>query len=586
MRNSNNIFNLVVLFLALLNLAEYRFLNVLGVWNNFFAWILLISAFLCFEFKKIDKKTFVKIKKFLQKSRKELVVIIILALATRFLFLNNLPFVVVGDSLREVGTNALLFIDNDRNDVFKMGSYSGYGNLMPFFGRILVEFLGTINEVSLLISATIGSLTIVLLYLFMGMVFDKRSALFSSLFMIFSSRHLYYSRTEAVIVSPLLFLLLALFFIYFMRLFKKGFYLFGLVMGLSFHFYVATRPIFFLLLVFLFFIYLYDFIKKRVDFKQVFNYLVMVVVGFVVGMGPALANLSVSNTGAGSMILKQQYFIGLGLVQKASYLAGQYFSALANNLVSTTSSIHYPITSPILEYPLYVIFCMSLMVYLINYKRVSNIFSNLFLFLFFSLPFFLQVLSSDIYQDQRNVTNILVAILFIFSFLFKKELFGKKMARVVQILLVFALSINIFFTIKSHFFSRDPYISHSIIEQDLFSIEAVTRDILKVKKEGEGGEQAFLIVSEQSVFLHILEKIGYHTHPHKFALISPDEFLKNKIYYEHSFSNIYLTGCFDYDLEGYEKFKTVCKNSYSRYDCPFFSSSEVGFYEYGFCRRD
>jgi len=563
----------IVLLLALFNICFYCFLLSEGnikfglTWWIFFCWVFCLLLSIIIGWLRINKGFRDNLKKIIKLDWGYLIVVIFWAASLRLICLPGLDFILVGDSLREAGFNSLPLLGGKPFDPFRMGSYSGYGNLVPFIGGISAKLLGTSALAVRLPAVMLSILTIFFLYLFLRVWRNRKTAFFGSLLLSFSLRYLYYSRSEMVIISPGLFLVLFLLLALSIKRGQGGWLLLGLVMGLGCHFYVATRPI--ILLVGSFLVLTAGFFSKKKNLVFLIKKVAGLVLGFVIGLGPAICYFSYRATGAGVWIGQQPMFAALGLMGKIKLLGLEYFKAVANNFFLPTSPVyfHYPLTSPLLEWPLNVLAIMALLVILVKKIRDGLVF--LMVALLFGLPFFLQVLSSDTGQDQRNLANLILGAIFggfaldwLVGARLVKRLFGRGYLHLAVVGLI--LFCNLARTVNSYYFDRVSYRAFSD-DQAHFPLQQIANHIYQNKQRYQDKEAGIVVVYDQPGFLHIQEKLAYYAFPLKVDLI---HFLD----YERRYFSYPVVVYFvdDYGLSGGAvEHKTICsKAALPKYDCP------------------
>jgi hypothetical protein len=566
----------IVLFLALFNICFYYFLSLRGdikfglIWWIFFCWIFCLLLSIVVGWLEISRRFKSSLKGVILLDWRYLVFIIFLAAGLRFAYFSGLDFVLVGDSLREVGFNSLSLLSGKFFDPFRMGSYSGYGNLVPFIGGISVKLWGTSALAVRLPAAILSILTIFFLYLFLRIWRNRKTALFASLLLSLSLRYLYYSRSEMVIVSPGLFLVLFLLLVLSIKRGQGGWLLLGLMMGLSCHFYVATRPI--VLLVGSFLVLATRFLEGKKNLGFLVKRIIKLVFGFVIGLGPAICYFSHQATGAGAWIGRQPVFTTLDLFGKIKFLSLEYFKAVANNFFLPTSPVyfHYPVTSPLLEWPLNALTIMALLIILV--KKVRGFLYSLMLVLLFGLPLFLQVFSSDIGQDQRNLANLILGA--IFSGVALDWLVGVRLVcrrlkyRYLPLVIVgLILLCNLAKTVDSYYLDKVSYRVFSD-DQAHFPLQQIANHIYQNKRLYQDKEAGIIVVYNQPELLHIREKLAFYAFPLEVDLV---HFLKCERYYSACARPVVVYFVDDYglSLEGMVENKTVCsKTILPRYDCP------------------
>lgn len=579
-KHFENKFRLIfTIAISLLNIIFYKKTKLINpqfdydYWYFFYIWIFCLILGIKIAWDEINKKNKLKVKKILRDDWKYLFLIFLTAIFFYFSYLSSLDFVFVGDSLREAGFNALAVFQQKNFDPFALGSYSGYGNLVPVIGAFFINLFNTNSLAIRLPTVLIAILTIFFLYIYLRLWQNKKTAVFSSLLLIFSLRYLHYARSEIVILSPGLFIIIFLLISYLIQKNKKGWFSLGLMTGLSFHFYVATRPIALIIILYLF---LTHFIENKFRFKKIFDNSLNYLLAFLIGIGPAINQLSLKATGAGSWIFQKNNFIELNFLQKVKYIIEQYTAALANNFVSKTSPMHYPQTTPILEFPLNILSLIG--IFILLKQKNKKYLNRLILLLLFSLPLFLQVFSSDYSQDQRNIANLILGTIvggITLTKLFNSQYFIKtKRVKTAHILVYFIIVFNFLSTSKAYFFDKISY-KNFIDDQKSFSLQAISNHINHNKKGYLDNNYKIEVIYDHPELLHIQEKLIYYAYPLQIKLIDNEDYQYN---YENANLITYSVSKYNFNLSNFNELITQCQQSmFPNYSCPL-DNSDYSFF--------
>ena len=228
--------------LVLIIIYKYRFEEI-NHWLFFSLWSLLFLASLIFSLYKYSGIIIHKIRKILKEDARFMVILLILTLSSRFFMLQSFPFVRLGDELRDAGLDGMRIREGSLRDFFSFGSYQGYGRFIPLISFLFSFLFKNSPLMYLLPAAIVGSLSIFVTYLLGRLWLGRRTAFIGSLFLVGSLYHLFYSRTELVNISDTLIAPLIILAGYSTYFFAEGFFLTGLIGGLSFHFYSTTKSI-------------------------------------------------------------------------------------------------------------------------------------------------------------------------------------------------------------------------------------------------------------------------------------------------------------------------------------------------------
>ena len=178
-----------------LNLAVVLDTNFIYRWYIFFAWITLLSwlIYWCNNYKlklTTPRKSYDII----------LIIVFILAFISRFLYINIYPFPTIGDQMRDGGWNARQLLQGEVKNIFYYGRYESHGLLIPTFIIPFYVIFGNSALSFKIPAAILGILDIVLLYILVKKLFNKAIATLTVLILITLPLHLYYSRTEVVVI--------------------------------------------------------------------------------------------------------------------------------------------------------------------------------------------------------------------------------------------------------------------------------------------------------------------------------------------------------------------------------------------------
>jgi hypothetical protein len=211
--------------------------------------------------------------------------ILIIAVITRFLFLTRYPFFSIGDSLRDGGLDAMSIANGTQKNIFGYATYQSHGLIIPTISSIFFKLYGASDLTFKVPSAILGVLDIVLLYHLVAKSKDKVSALFAAIFLICMPLHLFYSRTELVIIfsSILMTVLLSLLYVFCRDTDVLSFAAISLLLGVCLNFHASIRTAVFMAIPILFIITISN--KK---YKIIPKYLAIMVLFMFIGFGPRL----------------------------------------------------------------------------------------------------------------------------------------------------------------------------------------------------------------------------------------------------------------------------------------------------------
>lgn len=228
-----------------------------------------------------------------------LIIISLLAIISRLFLLINYPFVSLGDEVREPGYNTQRIVNGRLKNIFGYGQYDAYGLIISTAAVIPFGILGGSVLTYRLPAAIVSILDIILFYFLLSLITKNKIASFmGAMFLISLPLHLYYSRTELVVILSSLFstiILLSLFIFFKRKTFKTIDFLFlGTVLGFSFNLHGSIKAMSLITIAAIALIYFYQFIKKKLPVSQLIKNLLIFIIFILIGFGPRVLNTSVN----------------------------------------------------------------------------------------------------------------------------------------------------------------------------------------------------------------------------------------------------------------------------------------------------
>lgn len=266
-------------------------------WLSFSLWISSVLIILFFIFwKEIGSvKAIIKVIS----RKKELILllwVIIAGILLNFLFLSYYPFVASGDEIRDGGWNARQILEGTIKNIFGYGRYESHGLVIP---TLVIPFY-LIFKNSVLsyraLTALLATLDILVVYLLSRKIIGRSGAFFSSLILAILPLHLYYARTEIVVMFSIFLtsIILWSFYFFFKNKNALSFIFLGLILGFSSGFHASVRTVVFIS----FFVALtyssYLLIKEKNKLKTILKFIGLIIF-FFVGFGPRLLFSSPDN---------------------------------------------------------------------------------------------------------------------------------------------------------------------------------------------------------------------------------------------------------------------------------------------------
>jgi hypothetical protein len=432
------------------------FLSLLLVYfdrNYFYRWFALVLSLiplflvLFIYLKSLGDIKFFKEKKFLL----GLIVVFILATSTRFFLLANYPFVSVGDEVREPGYNTQRIENGKVKNIFAYGQYDAYGLIISTSTLGFYKIFGGSVLTYRIPAAIVSILDIVCIYLLLIFVTKNVLASFlGSMALISLPLHLYYSRTELVVILSSLFSTLNLIalFVFLKRKSRSlvDYVFLGTLFGFSFGLHGSIKAMSLILIVIVFCINFFQLIQKK-NYKTIFKRMLIFLVFILLGFGPRILKTSgpdiFFNTSRLPFVSKVQY--------SRSDLSGQslgqkYLRSLLVWIVEPTTA-WYADQKPILTPILFSILIMGLAtaIFKKNYYLLIIIFTAL------SLHLTNSALTDMVNGDHRLSPLLPIGVIFIgygLGFIFEK-LKNKKIKCVLSAFLF------LFFLTKIFYFFED-----------------------------------------------------------------------------------------------------------------------------------
>jgi len=370
--------------------------------------------------------------------------IFLFAVISRLLFLVDYPFVSVGDELRDGGLNALELATGQIKNIFGYGRYDAHGLIIPTITSAFYEIFGGSVLVYRFPAALVSILDIVFFYLLLSLLTRNKIASFLGAMVLISlPLHLFYSRTEIVVILSSLFstLILLGLFVFIRRGMRNIFdYVFlGALLGFSFNLHASIKAFGLITFAIIILVIFYQWFSGKLKINQFVIRLLLLVIFLFVGFGPRLLNTPSLNlflhTDRVPLVTEKH-------VDKNSYdikgIGDKYLKSLlvwASEPTNAWYPDHKPIFSPLL-------FLLMILGIIVGLAR-----KNLYLITVLCIALILHLSNSaltDILNgDHRLAPLYPVGTLFVgvgVAFLI-----GKIKLRIPQYALVFALFIFLFY---------------------------------------------------------------------------------------------------------------------------------------------
>lgn len=544
-------------------------------WLILIVWLCLAASSFYYAFITTPKPLFLKIKSLVKSDRLIILGILLLAVITRFAFLNSYPFINLGDAVRDAGINALNIKQNTNIDFFGFGSYQGYGNFIPLTSFILSFLFGISPLIYRVPAALIGIISILMTY-FLGRVLKNRTvAISAALILLGSSFHLHYGRIEPVIIFDALLTPILIMSAFLAFKSESLVFIFGLIAGISLHFYAGIRVVILACFIGFILVKINKLFKDKL-FKVLFRSLIILSLGFVIGLGPTLVKFNksnlYSNVGVTSLVYKVDDNSSKHHDLMADY--SRAFSTYVFTPLQEENDFHFILKSPLLTFPYNWFFLIGIGFAITNLNNL-----NLLLILCLSLfPLTNQVLIGSLLDNHRLIG--LLPVVSVIAGLGINNVFSKFRSKFKysRLILTLFLVILLIFQLKFYFFARPSDLAFEKHGTDDYVLESAVRHISKDAKYNN----YYFYSGDQGLFLHHKEKILFLTYPKKVDLLDRGSFIN---YYQSNRNKIegYLSLSSIEELKSHERYiKIDCSINkvLPNYNCPLNYSGEYGFFIY------
>jgi len=546
----------------LLIILYYFFSTSISKWVWFGIWLVLYTISLVFAFKGINASFKQNIKEIISKDRKIIIFLILLFVLAIIPYFSEYPFVVVGDEVRDAPLSGLYMLTYESHDPFGIGPYAASGNFIGVFTAISYTFFGSSDITHRIWGVIFQAILVFFIYLVSHILFTRRVAIMSAIITSFSVFLLHYGRTEilvqldAVLSAVIIFALIAVH-----KVGNKYSYLFfGLIAGLSMHFYMGSRLLFFLAVVTIILSKIYIFIRteNRIDFvKKSLIDLFLLTLGILIVVGPSLIYFAVPGnlvgfTGQTSVFWNNTEFLSLGLLDQVWFLLWQYIQAFGVYFIVPVSQYwHFSYPTPLITYPLQPFFVLGFLFLLRNSSKHANkiwfIVAILFLF-----PILSQVIILTVGASHRLLSIIPFVVIVSAVGL---ELLIIRASKLGYLIVALILGVYISYSFNGYYFGRYSDIPYDRLGVKEYVIESISNDILL---DNPRSKINYIVNNEGYDVLpaHYQEKFYYNSYPNSVEVIDTSrvvELLENQ---SKEVFSIYATDISDIPHNLQDKFIT------------------------------
>lgn len=384
-------------------------------WLSFWLHILSVGSIIFLYIIGSINKTLLK-KALREKEIIYFGLILILAETVSLLFLKDYPFVSVGDEVRDGGLNAMQIATGSLKNIFDWGRYESHSLIIPTLTSFFYNLFGSSVFVYRFPAAIISVLNVIGIYLLLRILIDRNAAFFGALFIITLPFHLFFARTEIVVILSI-FLTTIILIALFLLLHKRNlvnYILLGVILGFASGFHASVRIIAVLAFLLVAVPDLWEFLKlsdaKKI--KQSMIRLFALIFFILIGFGPRILFTTPSIFFHTDQLSFKEN-LGQRFIEKQDLeaLRENYKKSLMVWFYEPTTS-RYPDHKPILTPPLALVFLLGIGYSLFVLRRR---FLYMVIILAFIVPFTNSAITSWVNADHRlnplfPIGSIFVAI--------------------------------------------------------------------------------------------------------------------------------------------------------------------------------
>jgi len=329
------------------------------------------------------------------KERLIFISIVVLALIFSFSFLFRYPFVSIYDQVRDGGLNTYQILNGLVKNIFSYGRYESHGLIIPVLNIPFYKIFGPSVLTFRFPAALLSTMDVVILYFVAKKSINREIAPVVSLILLTLPLHLYYGRTEIVVMYSSFFtsLLLLLVSILLEKKELPIYGIFGLVTGFSSGFHTSIRTVALLSIFVVFFITILRVGKDGA--KKVVSELMVMIIFFMIGFGPRIL-FSTIRTFFQLRSLRAD-------INNPLFMLENYKKSILVYVKEPTFSTHYPDFRPILDPILAIFFIIG---FLFSLFQAKNNFLRILCFYVLSIPFVNSTITDAINSDNRLLPTL------------------------------------------------------------------------------------------------------------------------------------------------------------------------------------
>lgn len=331
-------------------------------WVTFALWLLSVAAIpaaLLFRQRDVVRCGIARLRRF--RSLPLALVLLLLAVAFSFALLMQYPYVAIYDQVRDGGLNAREIYTGELRNLAGYGRYGSHGAVIPTVAAFFYRFFGSSVLTYRVPAALLAVLDVGLIYLLMRRAAGRMAGGFAALILLTLPLHLYYGRTELVVIfsSVLMTVILLVMQRFLADPSWESYLLLGVTLGFIANFHGAIVTVVLVTLVLAVMITVYKGVRTRPRAPLVLGVLLMLLF-FLVGFGPKLLfvrSASYLHSTEAFYATDQQpdsEGVVLGTTLRNVFtspgtLARNYLTSLLVYVHEPTRTTHYPDWQPLLD---------------------------------------------------------------------------------------------------------------------------------------------------------------------------------------------------------------------------------------------
>jgi hypothetical protein len=362
--------------------------------------------------------------------------IFVITIFVNFLYLKNYPFVAVGDEVRDGGLDTVKIITGETSNIFAYGRYNAHGLIIPILNIPFYKIFYNSVLSYRVPAALISTIDVFLLFFIVTSLFGSNTAFWAALLLVCNPIHLFYSRTETVVIFSSLITTVLVYFSYRSIKHKWDFVYLALLIGFSFNFHASVKTVGMLLLPLIFF--------KILSFKKIkeiiFSIITSVIV-LIIGFGPRLLETNLK-------IFFHTARLNTGFLNVFIFL-NKYIESLKVIAFSPTTS-HYLDHKPIISIPLFLL----LLIGLFFLYKINRILFFIIIYLLLTIPLINSAITDIINADHRLIPLLPIISITISLAITSLSKFFPKKIRLIFIIILFSyllfLAIGFFYYQKAN----------------------------------------------------------------------------------------------------------------------------------------